>query len=245
MQTDNLPMIIKLMREGLGLNQDYLAKQIGVDNSSLSKYESGSPQIARASFLKVANLLYLNSAYIENGKGYPFKSDGRLIRLLIKGFVLSDPTIFFVLIYYARHLEFVSLIPSFGSSDKVKRGHSVKGYPYAIAARDQNNYFLLRMRFANIPVVKEYKGSLSSAMQFFVSQFKKEKNVTFRDVYIGEPFYESLRRWDILTVDDVKPFFSGDYDLKINHVVTSLLKNEIPENLIDEVFRRYRDRLKK
>lgn len=245
MEQDHLPMIIKIMREGLGINQDYLANVMDVDDSSLSKYESGSPQITRTTFLKIAKFLYLNDAYVEYGKGYPFKSNGNLIRLLIKGFLIPDVSIFFILIYYARQLEFVSLIPDLGSSSKKKRGHRDKGYPYAIAARDQGNYFLLRMRLSNVFIVPQFKGNFSASVSTLIAGFKKRNNVTFRDAYIGETFYERLKRWDMLTVNDIEPFFSGEYDARVDRVVNVMIEEEIPENLLEEVVRKYKDKLRK
>ena len=202
---DRIPIgrLFKLVRELTGCTQPDISASANITYQSLQQFEKGQASLSKESLKMMAKALYINPEYIADGSVYPFKSDGRLIKMFMPdGLIFDNFKPLYSIFRLNKQLRMITLIAPF---PELKKFTNI-GLPliYAIVLKDDHdNVFLFRRKkekdIFNLsgdypsPIVKltkisqEYKCSLSIA--------QKELK---RDVF------EKIRDWTLLSIEDLK-----------------------------------------
>ncbi len=145
MSNVSLNQLVYLMREGLGLKQEVLAKKINVDPSTISKFETETLEIKdKVKLFNMADELGIKREFVLGESNYPFYED-RFYKLFTADKVANKPDLFFKLPFFCDYFEATAIIPDLESFVEFLRVRKLKSSVYAIAIRDNHNtIFLLR-----------------------------------------------------------------------------------------------------
>jgi hypothetical protein len=177
----------------------------------LQQFEKGQVSLSKETLKMMAKALYINPEYIDDTSLYPFKSNGRLIKMFMPdGLIFDNLEPLYFLSKLNKQMRIITLIAPF---PELKRFRNI-GLPliYAIALKDDHkNVFLFRRKnkknIFNLsadypsPIVKLTK--ISQEYKCVLSIAQKELS---RDVF------DKIRDWNLLSIEDIK----GLIDEEIN-----------------------------
>lgn len=202
---DNLSVnkLFKLVRELTGYTQPGVSASAKIAYQSLQQFEKGQVSLSKETLTMMAKALYINPEYIDDDSVYPFKSDGRLIKLFMPdGLVFDNLEPLYFLSKLNRQMRMITLVAPF---PELKRFTNI-GLPliYAITLKDDHdNIFLFRRKkekdIFNLsgdypsPIVKLTK--ISQEYKCVLSIAQKELS---RDVF------DKIRDWNLLSIKDIK-----------------------------------------
>ncbi len=137
---------IKKKREALGMTMEELGKYIGVNRSTIKRYEDGETRNIKLAILeKIASVLNTTTAYLYDGKdefdGYSMKQD-------------SVP-------YIITDVSFTK-IPIYGTiraGRPITANEEITGYTH-INERDPENYFALRVTGDSMNAARIFEGDV-------------------------------------------------------------------------------------
>ena len=82
--------LFKLVRELTGKTQPEVSAGAKITYQSLQQFEKGQASLSKETLKLMAKGLYINPAYIDDTVSYPFKSNGRLIKMFMPDGVVFD-----------------------------------------------------------------------------------------------------------------------------------------------------------
>jgi len=82
--------LFKLVRELTGKTQPEVSAGAKITYQSLQQFEKGQASLSKETLKLMAKALYINPAYIDDTVSYPFKSNGRLIKMFMPDGVVFD-----------------------------------------------------------------------------------------------------------------------------------------------------------
>ena len=195
--------LFKLVRELTGKTQPEVSAGAKITYQSLQQFEKGQASLSKETLKLMAKGLYVNPAYIDDTVSYPFKSNGRLIKMFMPdGVVFDNLEPLYFLSKLNKQLRMITLIAPF---PELKRFSNI-GLPliYAILIKDDhNNIFLFRRKkekdIFNLsadypsPIVKLTKISQENKSVISFAQKELSRNV-----------FDKIREWNSLSIADIK-----------------------------------------
>ena len=195
--------LFKFVRELTGKTQPEVSASAKITYQSLQQFEKGQASLSKETLKLMAKTLYINHDFIDDSAKYPFKSSGRLIKMIVPDGVLFDN---FEPLYFLsklnKQLRMITLIAPF---PELKRFSNI-GLPliYAILLKDDhNNVFLFRRKkekdIFNLssdypsPIVKLTK--ISQENKSVISIAQKE---------ISRDVFDKIREWNSVSMADIK-----------------------------------------
>ena len=138
--------LFKLVRELTGKTQPEVSASAKITYQSLQQFEKGQASLSKETLKMMAKALYINPEYIDDTSLYPFKSNGRLIKMFMPdGLIFDNLEPLYFLSKLNKQMRIITLIAPF---PELKRFSNI-GLPliYAIALKDDhNNVFLFRRK---------------------------------------------------------------------------------------------------
>ena len=138
--------LFKLVRELTGKTQPEVSASAKITYQSLQQFEKGQASLSKETLKMMARALYINPEYIDDTSLYPFKSNGRLIKMFMPdGLIFDNLEPLYFLSKLNKQLRMITLIAPF---PELKRFRNI-GLPliYAIALKDDHkNVFLFRRK---------------------------------------------------------------------------------------------------
>jgi transcriptional regulator with XRE-family HTH domain len=195
--------LFKLVRELTGKTQPEVSAGAKITYQSLQQFEKGQASLSKETLKLMVKGLYINPAYIDDTVSYPFKSNGRLIKMFMPdGVVFDNFEPLYLLSKLNNQLRMITLIAPF---PELKKFSNI-GLPliYAILLKDDhNNVFLFRRKkekdIFNLssdypsPIVKLTKISQENKSVISIAQKELSKDV-----------FDKIREWDSLSITDIK-----------------------------------------
>jgi transcriptional regulator with XRE-family HTH domain len=128
---ENLPLLLKMVRDAQGISQSELSEKIGVSQSAIAQFEKMKATLSIQRLIRMAPILNLNPNYLQTGIGNPFRQT--IKQKTIKMFFPEDPlgridtALVRVIIDANKQAEFFFLRPGhFDSLLIAKEGETVK-----------------------------------------------------------------------------------------------------------------------
>jgi len=84
----NFKELVRFAREGQGVRQAALARQLGLSQAALSQYENSQGTLSQNTLSKIASALKINPAYLSDASLNPFKSS-EIIRMYFPEHILA------------------------------------------------------------------------------------------------------------------------------------------------------------
>lgn len=202
---DNLPVnkLFKLVRELTGSTQPEVSASAKIAYQSLQQFEKGQVSLSKETLTMMAKALCINPEYIDDDSVYPFKSEGRLIKMFMPdGFIFDNFQPLYSILRLNKQLRMITLVAPF---PELKRFTNI-GLPliYAITLKDDHdNIFLFRRKkekdIFNLsgdypsPIVKMTK--ISQEYNCILSIAQKE---------LPRDIFDKIRNWNMLSIEDIK-----------------------------------------
>jgi len=202
---DNLSVgkLFKLVRELIGKTQPEVSASAKIAYQSLQQFEKGQASLSKETLKMMARALYINPDYIDDTSLYPFKSNGRLIKMFMPdGLIFDNLEPLYFLSKLNKQMRIITLIAPF---PELKRFRNI-GLPliYAIALKDDHkNVFLFRRKnkkgIFNLsadypsPIVKLTKISQENKSAISIAQKELSRNA-----------FDKICDWNLLSLKDIK-----------------------------------------
>jgi len=146
----NFKELIRFVREGQGVRQAALARQLGLSQAALSQYENGQGTLSQNTLRKIANCLKINPAYLNDTSVNPFKSS-EVIKMYFPEHMLAGMSYSTLekIVELNSSLELTFLIATSRSKkiDQMISKTIIGQFTQGVVVQDQdNNLFLFRRK---------------------------------------------------------------------------------------------------
>jgi len=138
--------LFKLTRTLQGIRQTPVANQIGITQQAIALFESGKSTLSNKTVSKIATLLNLNTAFLDDKSSNPFLSSNNLIKFSLPESISGiDYSIIFFIAEYNKYLNLVFFTSPSPLFSKYRNNTVFKHPTIAIGLKDaDDNIFLLK-----------------------------------------------------------------------------------------------------
>ena len=195
--------LFKLVRELTGKTQPEVSASAKITYQSLQQFEKAQASLSKETLKMMAKALYINPEYIDDTSLYPFKSNGRLIKMFMPdGLIFDNLEPLYLLSKLNKQLRMITLIAPF---PELKRFSNI-GLPliYAILLKDDhNNVFLFRRKKEKdiFNLSADYPSPIVKLTK--ISQENKSV-ISFAQKELSRDVFDKIREWNSLSIADIK-----------------------------------------
>jgi len=140
---------IKRKREELGLTMEELGKQLGVNRSTIKRYEDGETKYIKLAILeKIASVLGTTTAYLYDGKE---EKPSLSLKQTGSSYVTGITPV--------SHLKKIPIVGIIRAGSPIYANEEILGFTY-IDVKDPENYFALRVTGDSMNAARIYEGDV-------------------------------------------------------------------------------------
>ncbi len=195
------------MRTAQSITQRDIAHHVGVHYTAIAQFETGRATLSLTTLIRIAPFINLNPAFIETGKGPPFKpqKQGDIIKLLLSTRPGGGVDLFLLqlILTNTKKAKILILLPPL---EKAKRKLGVPGSYYAVAMEDdEGTVYLMRAKDAERPTgsIKELDVEVDTVASKGLKSFHRQT------VRVTNEMFDKLRGWTIRRPEELSSLFSG------------------------------------